>query len=440
MVSVLPENVDDVLSIFEKWDVTASVVGRIVPDRRVKALWKGETILDMDLEFFTNGPEYCRISTPKAIAHIFEETDVPVPDKAGLEKALLGLLADPNIASKELVFRTYDHEVRGRTVIKPAVGDPFRPGPSDAAVLKPLETSDKGIAISADVDPFHCELDPYNGTAASVEESFRNLVCVGARPHSLTDCLNFGNPEKPDRMGDFEMACKGIGDMVRAFNVPVVSGNVSLYNETEVGNVPPTPTIVSFGLIEDISKCITSDLKGEGNMLYLIGSTFKEMGGSAYHRLIGSKCSCVPSVDMKRSLGAMEAMLEMNGDDLLLSAHDLSDGGLGVCIAEMCIGGGVGADIGISRIGAFTGHESMRPDTKLFSESCSRYLVEVPLPNAGKVEDCLSRHDVPYVKLGTVMGDRLVVREGSDVLIDLPVRQIDDNWRNGLARTMEGSS
>jgi phosphoribosylformylglycinamidine synthase II len=440
MVTVLPKNVEAVLQIFRKWDVVASIVGKVVEGGRITARWKGKPVLDLDLEFFTGGPEYCRTITPRKVERKYEEVGSPALDRAGLERALLSVLADPNIACKEPVFRTYDHEVRGRTVIKPGVGRPFATGPSDASVLKPLEHSNKGLAVTADVNPYHCEIDPLNGTMASIEESFRNLVCVGARPHSLTDCLNYGNPEKPDRMGDFASSCEGIGTIVRRFGIPVVSGNVSLYNETEKGNVPPTPTIVSVGLIDDIDKCITSDLKEEGNMLYLVGRTRKEMGGSAYYRYRGLRSSCVPSVDLDLSERTIEAMLELNESELIVSAHDLSEGGLAVSMAEMCIGGGLGAEILISGIGEFSGHERMRDDTRLFSESCSRYIIEVRLPNAGRVEDCLSRHQAPYVKLGTVIGENLTVIDGDKTLMDIPVLELERAWRDGLGTQLEGSS
>lgn len=439
MVSVLPEKVRDVLNIFEKWDVLAKVVGRVEEGRRIKALWKGVPVLDLDLDFFTAGPEYCRVVQPRVVIREMKEASFPDPGRASLERTLLTLMSDPNICSRETVFRTYDHEVRARTVIKPAVGRPFSPGPSDAAVIKPLSGSNKGLALTADVNTFFCEIDPYNGTMASLEESFRNLVCVGARPHSITDCLNFGNPERPDRMSDFARSCEAIGEMVRYFKVPVVSGNVSLYNETETGSVPPTPTFFTVGIVPDVNLCMTSDLKEESNLLYLIGVTKKEMGGSAYFRQLKQECGCVPSVDLEMSKGAMEAMLELIGSHLVVSAHDLSEGGMAAAIAEMCIGGGLGAEISISRIGRFAGLEEMRRDTILFSESCSRYLVEVRLPNAGKMEDCLSRHHVPYVKMGTVSGERLRILDEEELLIDVGIDILDERWRNGLRYVLEGS-
>ncbi|MGA1821907.1 MAG: phosphoribosylformylglycinamidine synthase subunit PurL [Thermoplasmatota archaeon] len=442
MVSVLPENVDDVLHIFKKWDVLANVIGRVVEEKRVVALWEGEKILDMDLDFFTKGPEYCRAYIPKVVDRSLNETPLPVPDRSELEASLLSLLRDPNITCKEPVFRTYDHEVRGRTVIKPAVGHPFSPGPSDSAVIKPLEDSRRGIAITADVNPFMCEIDPYRGTLSTVEESIRNLVSVGARPHSVTDCLNFGNPEKPDRLGDFVRSCEGLGLLARHYGIPVVSGNVSLYNETEHGNVPPTPTVMMIGIIDDIGKAVTSDLKEAGNLIYIVGSTFREMGGSAYFRYHGADCDCVPDVDLKVSSDTTEAMLEMVDEELIISAHDLSEGGLGVAISEMCIGGGIGADINIKRVGEhFEGDREviLRTDERLFSESNSRYLIEVPLQNALKVEDTLSRHSVPYEKIGTVLGENLLVTMEEEVLLDIPVSILDHTWRNGLSDLLEGS-
>ncbi|MFO8050176.1 MAG: phosphoribosylformylglycinamidine synthase subunit PurL [Thermoplasmatota archaeon] len=436
MVSVAPDNVEEVLHIFKKWDVEATVVGRVVEGKRVEVRWKGATILDLDLDFFTAGPEYCRVYESKEVKREIEETPFPEPDRSGFESSLLELLASPNICSKEPVFRTFDHEVRGRTVIKPAVGKVFTPGPSDAAVLKPLEDSDRGLALTADVNPYFCEIDPYRGALSAAEESIRNLVSVGARPNSVTDCLNFGNPERPDRLGDFEMACRGLGDLARHFDLPVVSGNVSLYNESDTGKVPPTPTIMMIGIVENINKCTTSDLKKEGNMIYLIGDTSHEMGGSAYYRIMGSKCSCVPDVDLPRSSMIMEGLLKLIDKGLLGSVHDLSEGGLGVGIAEMCIGGHIGAEININEIEG----EKLRKDAKLFSESNSRYIIEVEQRNALQVEEELSISGVPFTKIGTVGGASLIVYDAEEVLMDIPVDILDHEWRNGLYDLMGGSN
>ncbi|OYT44565.1 phosphoribosylformylglycinamidine synthase II [Thermoplasmatales archaeon ex4484_6] len=441
MVSVAPENVDAVLHMFRKWDVEAVVIGEVVEGKRVKALWHGRTILDLDLEFFTAGPEYCRIFESRKVDRDIPDPGIGPLPREKLEDALLSILSSPNICSKEDVFRVYDHEVRGRTVIKPYAGMPFSPGPSDAAVIKPLEDSYKGIVITADVNPYFCELDPYRGTLSAMEESVRNLVSTGAYPHSVTDCLNFGNPEKPDRLGDFERACTAIGEFARHFTLPVVSGNVSLYNESEIGKVPPTPTIMMVGLIDDIRSATTPDLKEKGNIIYLVGRTRNEMGGTAFFRYMGVECSCVPDVDLELSGKCMDAILEMNGEGLLFSVHDLSEGGLAAAISEMCIGGGLGADINIRRVGSMSEDEGepMDVNEKLFSESNSRYLIEVPPQYALKVEDCLSRKGAPYTKLGTVLGDSLRITDGETILMDVPVSDLDYAWRNGLRKLMEGS-
>ncbi|MGA1792413.1 MAG: phosphoribosylformylglycinamidine synthase subunit PurL [Thermoplasmatota archaeon] len=442
MVSVRPENVEEVLHIFKKWDVEANVIGEVVKGKRVSVMWEGTEILNLDLDFFTAGPEYCRIYESKFVDRTILETPFPVPDRSGFEAALLKMLSFPNICGKERVFRTYDHEVRGRTVIKPAVGMPFTPGPSDAAVIKPLENSDRGIAITSDVNPYYCEIDPYRGSLSAMEETLRNLVSVGARPHSTTDCLNFGNPEKSDRLGDFERACEAIGDFARFFEVPVVSGNVSLYNESEIGKVPPTPTIMTIGIMDDINKATTSDLKNGGNIIYLIGRTRHEMGGSAYYREMDASCSCVPDVDLEISRRTMDAILDLNREQLLQSVHDLSEGGLGVAISEMCIGGHMGAELNIIEIGSMETKENgvqLRSDIKLFSESNSRYLIEIQLQDAGRVEDELSRYEVPYIKLGTAGGSNLKITEGERLLLDIPVDILDHAWRNGLTDLLEGS-
>jgi phosphoribosylformylglycinamidine synthase len=256
----------------------------------------------------------------------------------------------------------------------------------------------------------------------------------------VTDCLNFGNPEKPDRLGDFERSCEAIGKFARHFQVPVVSGNVSLYNESDIGKVPPTPTIMMIGLMDDVSKATTSDLKQEGAIIYLLGRTAHEMGGSAYYREAGSECSCVPEVDLEVSARTMESVLDLNSRDLLLSVHDLSEGGLAVGISEMCIGGHIGAELNIKEIAweieEGTG-KPMRNDVKLFSESNSRYLIEVQLQDAAKVEDDLSRHEVPYIKLGTVGGGSLKITDGERTLLEIPVDILDHAWREGLHDLME---
>jgi phosphoribosylformylglycinamidine synthase len=277
----------------------------------------------------------------------------------------LGLLADPNIASKEWVFRMYDHEVRGGTVIKPASGRMNRGGPSDATVIRPLPDRERGLALAVGVNPWFCGADAYRGGMASIDEACRNIVAVGGRPDSFTDCLNFGNPERPERLGELRQAVAGMGDLARYLGLPVPSGNVSLYNETASGAVLPTPTVLGVGIVEDVRRCVTTDLKREGNALYLVGETRRELGGSALYRRFGGRGGEVPAVSPERLRRSMDEMLSAMGEGLIASCHDVSDGGLAIAVAEMCLGGDLGAAV---EVGA---------EWEAFSESNTRWVVEV---------------------------------------------------------------
>ncbi|GAG32487.1 unnamed protein product, partial [marine sediment metagenome] len=224
-----------------------------------------------------------------------EEKRFPMPN---LNESLKNLLSSTNIASKDWVIRQYDHEVQGHTVIKPLQGKLGAESHGDATVLKPLEGSFKGLAITADVNPRFMERHPYWGACSAVDEICRNLVAVGAQPDSLLDCLNFGNPEKPERMGEFYEACRGLGDVARALRLPFVSGNVSFYNESVKTAVPPTPGLLGIGIVDDIRTCVTVDFKHEGNPVYLVGKqTEKELGGSEYYKTLGMDGGVVPRTD-----------------------------------------------------------------------------------------------------------------------------------------------
>jgi len=287
------------------------------------------------------------------------------------------LLISSNIASKAWVIRQYDHEVRGNTVIKPLQGRLGIETHGDASVVKPLEDSFKGIAVTADVNPSFMERDPYWGACAAVDEVCRNLVSVGARPDSLLDCLNFGNPEKPERMGEFYEACRGLGDMAKPLHLPFASGNVSFYNESISTSVPPTPELMGIGIVPDIRKCVTAEFKEEGNPLYLVGrATEKEMGGSEYYKIQGVSSGKVPRTDVKLLKNCIDSILSAMEKTYIASCHDISEGGLAVCISEMAVGGDIGAMVDISEIGT-----DLRTDFKLFQESNPRWIIEVKKKN-----------------------------------------------------------
>ncbi len=298
MFLVAPKNVDKVLHICKQWDVTAAVVGKVITEKITRVIYKGVKILEMDMDFFTGGPVYDTCQRPFVISKQKENID-PKFDMPNLNDILKKLLGSFNIASKEWVIRQYDHEVRGNTVIKPLQGKINFESHGDATVLKPLEESFRGLAVTANINPRFMERDPYWGACSAIDETCRNLVSVGAIPDSLLDCLNFGNPEKPERMGEFYEACRGLGDAARELNLPYMSGNVSLYNESVKTSVPPTPQIMGVGIVPDIRKCVTSDFKKQGNLIYLVGKeTDKEMGGSEYYNVMKVDGGVVPKTDI----------------------------------------------------------------------------------------------------------------------------------------------
>jgi phosphoribosylformylglycinamidine synthase len=425
MFAVKPENLDEVLYICKKWDVEANVLGKVIPEKILRVYWGDKKIFEMDLEFLTGGPVYCRPYEIKKVEEKSEGSIPPEPENQG--DILLKLLSLQNIANKEWVIRVYDHEVRGNTVVKPLQGKIGRQSHGDAAVLKPLEHSYRGMALTSDVNPSYMAIDPYWGACSVIDETCRNLVAVGAKPHSFADCLNFGNPEKPPQLGDFYEAVRGLGDAAKALGIPYVSGNVSFYNESGTGAVPPTPTILGVGIVNDIRKCVTVDFKREDNPIYLIGETKSELGGSAYLELIDGRSTKVPRVDFDLLKQSIDVLLKVIDKNLVVSCHDLSDGGLGVAMAEMCIGGDTGAEIDISKIA------ELRSDIKLFSESNTRWLVEVKKEKENKFEEMMV---VPFFKIGTVKGTHLKIIDQEKTLIDLDVGEVRRAWNDALWKLM----
>jgi len=424
MLSVSARNVDEVLHVFRLWDVPATPVGKVINEKVVRLFFQGEKVFDLELEFLTAGPVYCRpCSAERSMKKKAEKTP-----KAGdkYDKVLLRLLASPNICNKDWIIRQYDHEVRGNTVIKPLQGKLGHWSHGDAAVLKPVEDSYRGLAIATASNPFAVGIDPYRGGKTCVDEMCRNLASVGARAHSFTNCLNFGNPERPDRLWLFREAVRGMGEVAEALNVPTPSGNVSFYNESPGGAVLPTPSLLGCGIVRDIRKCVTSDLKREGNTIVLVGSTRQEMGASEYYRLMRGYSKRIPDVDIPVLRSAMEVIIGGIERSAVVSCHDISDGGLAVALAEMCIGGDIGADIDLSRM------EKLRSDVKLFSESNTRWLVEL---KKGKEKQLPRDRKVKVTKLGSVEGTSLSISSGKK-LVDIEVDGLASNFNSTLWRLM----
>lgn len=418
MLAAREENVARILDLFAMWDVEATVIGKVVPGNHVNLTWQGVQVFNVDLDFLTKGPEYCR---PCKIETRYKTIAEVKPRVPGLKQVVLDLLADPNIASKEWVFRMYDHEVRGGTVVKPASGILNLGGPSDATVIKPLPDRERGLALALGVNPWFCGLDAYRGGMASIDEACRNIIAVGGYPDSFTDCLNFGNPEKPERLGELKQAVAGMGDLARFLNLPVPSGNVSLYNETARGSVLPTPTVLGLGIVEDVRRCVTTDLKAKGNLLFLVGETKEEFGGSAIYRRYGGQGGVVPDVSPERLKSSMDEMHAAMGKGLIASCHDVSDGGVAIAVAEMCLGGNIGASIAAKNGPWF-----------MFSESNTRWVVEV---EPSKEEGFLAGMTVPVMRLGKVGGRSLrIATEGEKASISL--KDMRKAWSGALPKLM----
>ncbi|MGF3584433.1 MAG: phosphoribosylformylglycinamidine synthase subunit PurL [Thermoplasmatota archaeon] len=429
MFVVDPKNVEKVLHICKQWDVTAVPIGKVIKEKITRVFYKGFKVLEMDMDFLTGGPVYDScirpVKLPEPEKQEKKEKNFKQPD---MNKILKQLLSSYNIASKEWVIRQYDHEVRGNTVIKPLQGKLGMESHGDAAVIKPLENSYRGLAVTADINPRFMERNPYWGACAVIDEICRNLVAVGAKPDSLLDCLNFGNPEKPERMGEFHEACRGLGDTAKALGLPFASGNVSFYNESKKTAVPPTPQITAIGIVNDIRKCVTMDFKKTGNPLYLVGrQTEKEMGGSEYYRIIGIDGGKVPRMDTKILKNCIKGILSSINKKHIASCHDVSEGGVAVCLAEMAIGGDIGAVVDISEVG-----KELRTDFKLFSETNTRWIIEVKKEKQKDFEKTLKTNKTPYIKIGETKNKKLIIIDKNKKVIDIEIKVLRKLWKNTI--------
>ncbi len=413
MLTVKPEHIDEVLYIFQKWDVPATVVGKAIDEKILRVYYKGVKIYEMDIDFVVGGPEYCRPYISKRPT--IDAKDDVTPPKDYI-KIFLKMLSHPNVASKEWIIRQYDHEVRGCTSLKPLVGRLNFETHGDSAVIKPTD-SWRGIAVTADVNPWMCKVDPYWGAASSFDEMVRNLVAVNSIPHSFNDCLNFGNPEKPERMGEFVECVKAIGWMAKGFGLPCVSGNVSFYNETPYGAVAPTPSLLGIGIVEDIRKTISSFYKGGGAVI-LIGETLREFGGSLYSKVTGATCTYVPRTSPEKLRKHVDAILESFKKFNVLACHDPSEGGVAIAIAEMCIGKMIG----------FTSTRKL-DFVELFSESNTRWIVEVKKKDAEKYVEFMRDKGIKAEIIGYSEGE---FADFGTFKVDLS--EVEKVWREGFSR------
>ena len=426
MCTCKPENVQEVLDIFEMWDVLAIPVAKTTDLKRTRLFWDGELIFDMDLEFLTGGPVYNR---PYTLPEVSTKEKEKFPELPSDKDVILTLLSDLNVASKEWAIRQYDHEVRAGTAIHPMVGEMNAAGPGDASVLIPVPGRMKALAAAIGCNPWFTEADPYKGGMSCIDETCRNLVAVGARPHAFTDCLNFGNPETPERLGEFREAVRGIGEIARALNIPIPSGNVSLYNEAPGGNhILPTPMILGCGLMDDVRKAVTADFKKTGSCIFVVGKTKDEMGASLLFRKFGGEQGAVPDVDIDALKRYMDKLLSAMDEGIVLSCHDCSDGGIAVAVAEMCISGQCGAEIDLS---AMMGSSVQR---KLYSESNSRWIVEVDGMDVTRFTEIMG-DDAELI--GITKGNALKIKDNGTVV---PLEDMIKAWNEPIWNIMGGAA
>ena len=431
LLVALPERMDEVKAVFERWDVDCREIGRVIPEAEAHIFDGPQPVAHLPIQPLSEAPSYRLEGKPSAGDVARRETslaDVPLPE-CGPAETLLQLLASPNIASKRSVFRQYDHQVQTNTMIGPGAGD--------AAVLR-VKGTGKAIAVAVDGNGRHCFLDPYVGGQIAVAEVCRNISCTGARPLALTDCLNFGNPLRPDIYYQLEECIRGMALASETLDAPVVSGNVSLFNETQGQAVHPTPVVGALGVIEDADKAVGAGFPSEGLSVLLLGpglesASTQDLAGSEYLDVLHRMTSGQPSIDLELETRVQETCREGIMLGLVRSAHDCSDGGLAVALAESCVLGGVGLRCNL---------DAARWDTALFGEKQSRIVVSVDPGDLAALEKVARSRGVPSLPLGRTGGDRLVLRIGDEATndgsnggppaIDLPVANLAAVWTQAL--------
>ena len=418
MLMVLkPEKEKEAEAIFRKWGLDFAVIGETNASKRFVVRHKGEVMADLPIkELGDSAPEYKRPFVSAAKLLVIDADDVKA--QAGIADALEWLLATPDLCSKRWVWEQYDHIIGGNTVQRPG---------GDAAVVR-VEEGPKGLALTTDVTPRYCEADPFEGGKQAVAECWRNLTAVGATPLAITDNLNFGNPERPEIMGQFVGAVRGIGEACKVLDFPVVSGNVSLYNETNGKAILPTPSIGGVGLIDDFTKSATLAFKREGETILLVGETTGWLGQSMYMReLCSREEGAPPPVDLieERENGDFVRALILDGT--ATAVHDLSDGGLAVAMAEMAMAGSVGAKLDDAP-------DDIPAHAFWFGEDQARYLMTVPAAKAKAVIDRARNASVLVSRIGTTGGDTLVL-PGERAI---PLAALHDKFEGWLPGYMAG--
>ncbi|MEO7970812.1 MAG: phosphoribosylformylglycinamidine synthase subunit PurL, partial [bacterium] len=435
----------EVIDIFRKWDLDAVVIGRVRAGHNMRVLHNGETVADIPVAALTDeAPLYERpmvkpaspkskVQSPKSADQTRDQRDKEQSTKHEVQNqndALRTLLASPNLASKQFVYRQYDHMVRTNTAVLPG---------ADAAVVRIKETR-RALALTLDGNGRYCAANPREGAKLIVAEAARNVVCVGARPLAITNCLNFASPERPEVMWSFSEVIDGMAEACRAFNTPVVSGNVSFYNETEGRGILPTPVIGMIGLMEDVRLVVQPGFKQPQDLIALLGVTADDLSISEYATVIDGVSTAemiangsVPQIDLQVERAVQNACLAAAEAGLLRSAHDCSDGGLAVALAECCFSSlnrpALGADISLP--------DPLAVAATLFSESPSRIIISFAASARAEIENIAQRENCPLTLIGEVGGESLQIKVGDETVVSTPVAELETAWRGSLPKTLE---
>ncbi|MBU1524024.1 MAG: phosphoribosylformylglycinamidine synthase subunit PurL [Candidatus Omnitrophica bacterium] len=427
LVCVKKGKEEEVQEIFLKWDLHAVVIGKVTDNGMVCVKDKGKIVAEVSAHSLTEAPVYdMPYEKPDYLDELNKLDVTKLYEPKDYNEVLLKLLNCPTICNKAWVYEQYDHMVQTNTIILPGMS---------AAVIR-LKGTNKAIAATTDCNSRFCYLNPYRGAQMAVAEAARNLVCSGAEPAAVTDCLNFGNPEKPDRFWYFKNCVEGIARACEFFNIPVISGNVSFYNESPKGAIYPTPTIGMIGIIEDAGKICRQHFKKESDVIILLGSLKQGLGGSEYLKEIhGLTRGDIPDLDLQLEQSVQAAVLQAIRKGLVNSAHDCSEGGLAVTIAEACIteeNQMLGAVIKLDVLENFC----LRMDEILFAEAPSRIVVSVNKDNLSALCEIAKKHSVGCQILGEVKGDRLIARYKEKTIIDLSLVKLSDSWRKAIPQRL----
>jgi len=426
-----PENEQKILDVLKKWDLEASTIGVVEDHGDVKLYWHGELAADIPVKpLVSAAPKLDRPrKRPEYLDRVnaFDTSAVKEPEK--LDEVLMQLASSMNLNSKRWITEQYDTMVGVNTVVGPG---------SDCAIIRvkgeyaPNKESKKGIAISAGCNERYSYLNPYVGGLITVSETARNIACSGAKPLALTDCLNFGSPENPEIMWQFAESVRGLAEACEYLSIPVVSGNVSLYNQTGEDAIYPTPMIGIVGILDDVEKRVPSFFQNENDVIFLLGETYDEIGGSEYLKTIhGSDEGKAPALVLEKEKALIELLQELASGSLLSSAHDISEGGFAIALSECCLGEtNFGCRVDVST--------DLRKDIFLFSESQSRVIVSMSERNESKAVDLLKKYHVPFTPIGRVGGETIKLSVNGDVAVRVGVGDLEEAFESSFSSVLFG--